>query len=462
VQLLPERLRLALSLIRLTPFETDTPLGRSDERYRRILLTTISSGVYRAAGTLLGLVTVPLVLQHLGKERFGLWGTITAVVAWVSLSDFGVANGLVNVLSRAHGKDARDEAAQAVSTALAALSIIAIVLGLLVAVGAIVVPWSSVLAVRGAADDRTVRWSVVAALGIFVASIPLSVSAQIYAAYQKTYVANAFGIAGMLIGFVALLAVLRADAGLPAIIAVYGVGSLVSSTLGLAYALRRGMPWLRFRWSAVSFSAFRSLMTRSLPLFLFQIGALAVNETQPIVLAHRCDLATVAEYAIVIRLYALAMGLIYMATSSFVPSLREAHERGDHAWARRAFQHFVRIRVLLACCAGAALVLLGNPLLKLWLRRSDIAFPETVWAALAVLMIAATWVTVHSELLSIMDRLWILVALVFANGAVVVAGTWLLAPEYRVLGTVIATAAVTTLVYSWLLPLLARPLLREP
>jgi O-antigen/teichoic acid export membrane protein len=142
-----------------------------------------------------------------------------------------------------------------------------------------------------------------------------------------------------------------------------------------------------------------------------------------------------------------------------VPSLREARERGDEAWMRSAFGHFVRVRMLLAVGGALGVVLLGNSVLRVWLRRTDVAFGFAEWCALAVLMFATTWVTAHVELLMIMDRVWILVLLVLANAAGTITLTYLLAPAWGVLGVIAATAAVTTLVFTWLVPRLASSVL---
>ena len=451
--------RLALSLTRLTPFETDTAHGRSQERYRRIALTTLSSLLVRGIGTLVGLITVPIVLQYLGKERYGLWSAITTVVAWVALFDFGIANGLVNALARAHGLGDEEDARRQLWTALVALTGIAVALALALAVVAGIIPWSSLLAAHGSVDDSTVKWSVVAALGVFLAGMPLSVAPQVYAAYQRSYVANLFVVCGILTGFGVVLLVVKAGGGMPALVVAFGIGPLLASTVALVHAVWRGMPWLRPRLSAVSARAFRGLAQRSVPLFLYQLGALAVNETQSIIIAHRCDLSTVAEYAVLMRLYLVAFGLIQMSTASFVPSFREAHERGDDRWMWASFGHFARARVLLAIGAGLVMVVAGNPLLRLWLRRSDIAFPTLTWTALALVLVATARVAASAELLAIMDRLWVLVGLVVVNAASTIALTYVLAPSWRVTGVVIAFGAVTVVIYSWVVPWLARRIL---
>ena len=49
---------------------------------------------------------MPLTVHYLGAERYGVWLTISSLLTWMSMTDFGLAgNALVNVLAEASGKD---------------------------------------------------------------------------------------------------------------------------------------------------------------------------------------------------------------------------------------------------------------------------------------------------------------------------------------------------------------------
>jgi O-antigen/teichoic acid export membrane protein len=454
---LPGRARLVL---RLRPFDASTEEGRSLERYRRIGLTTVSGFTFRLVAMVLSLVTVPLILGALGKERFGLWNTITTVIAWVALFDLGLSNGLVNRLAKAYGRQDDDEANRYFVTALAAMIGLAIILGICLAITIPLVPWSQLLGVRGEVDHATVLWSVVAALGVFVVFMPFGVVPQLYAGFQRGYLTNGFNLAGALLGFAVLLLALSLKASMPFLILAVSSGGMAGAVAALVYAFTRGFPWLKLRVRDASWPALRGLMSLSVPMFLFQVGALAVSETQSIILAQRCGLATVADFGIAMRLYLLTASLIQLGTGSFIPPLREAHERGDVRWVRTAFGRLMLVRLGIAAVGGLTMSLLGNTILRVWLGRSDIAFARHVWIALSVLQVTAVWVTTYSELLWIMDRLWVLVALVAVNGAVTISLTWRFAPQFGVLGAVVSLGAVTLIVNSWLIPILARDLLR--
>jgi O-antigen/teichoic acid export membrane protein len=453
--------RRAVHLLRLKPFDVATPEGRSQERYRRIALTAASGLAVRSVTMVVGLVTVPLVLAYLGKERYGLWTAITTVVTWATLFDFGLANGLVNLVSRAHGREDHEEASRAFTTAMLALTAAAALLAGLSALAVPLAPWTDWLGVRGVVDDATTRWSVAAALGAFVASLPLSAVPQLYAGYQKSYLTNAFALAGSVGGLALLWAAVRLHASMPVLVLALSSMGLIAAALGLG-VVRRALPWIAIRAHHASWQAFRALTSRSVPIFLFQLGALAVNQTQVLILAQRTGLASVADYGIAMRLFGMVQALIQLATASFVPPFREAHERGDRAWARKAFRRLVIIRLLLATGGGLAMLAFGNRILRLWLRGNDVAFGWATWTVVALLLVASVWTTVFVDFLWVMDRLWPLVGLVLVNGAMTVTLTWMLAPAHGVLGAFAASAAFTLLVGSWAVPLLARPLLGAP
>jgi len=451
-----ERFKQVAAVARLSPFDISTAEGRSRERYRRILLTTASSLATRATTALVGLVTIPLALSYLGKEKYGLWAVVTSFVAWTSLFDFGIINGLVNALSEAHGKDNPADAKGYVSTAFFALSAISAVLGILLATCAGWVPWSRVLAVRFPISQQIVMGTVVAALTCVLVGLPLSIVRQIYAAYQKGYIGNLFNLFGALMTLAALYVVVRTKGSLPSLVVAFSGPLVVVGFANLLYLTQKEMPWLSPRLGLVSRRALRRLSSTSTPLFLYQIGALLVNEAQMIVLAHVTSLETVSEYSIIWRLSVTLSSVVALSTGAFIPAFREAYERGDRDWMKAGFRRMLILRMGIAFAAAFALIFGGNTLLRVWLHRQDFHFSNSLWVAQGVVLASSIWVTAFSDFLTIMDRIWIQVVMVMANGLVTIGLTLCLAPRLGLLGAVISIGFATVGFWTWLAPLLVR------
>ncbi len=455
-------MRHLAALVRREPFDTATAEGRSRERYRRVALTVASGTTARAVASAVSLITVPMLLSYLGKEQFGLWATLLSAVAWLGVCDLGVVNGLVNVIAEAHGHDDRQAAAHALSTAIAVLVAAAAFVGAAFLVLLPRIPWDTVFGAQATIPVSVVQWSVAAAAGSFLVGLPLMTVPSVYAGYQRSYVAHIFAAGAACVSLAAVGAAIWLRAPLPGVIVLMSAAGVVVAGASLVVLTRWQMPWLRIRAAYLRIGAWRRLRRTAGPLWLFQVGALMVNQSQLFILAHTAGLETSADYALLTRVMQIYAGVAVLTTGAFVPPYREAIERGDHHWVRAGFARMAALRVGLTAGFAVLLLAFGNPLMRFWLQRADVTFEPVVWAAFGLYLLVSAWASSFSDLLIVLDRIWVQVGLVLVNGITTVLLTLWLAPMLGVLGVIISGAAITALVWTWLLPLLARPVLAGP
>src|SRR5574341_1512330 len=91
----PQQAKALARIVRLAPFDTTTVEGRSQERYRRLVLTALAQAGSRGLLALTLLAAVPLTLGYLGQERYGLWATISSFLVLLQFADLGIGNGLL-------------------------------------------------------------------------------------------------------------------------------------------------------------------------------------------------------------------------------------------------------------------------------------------------------------------------------------------------------------------------------
>jgi O-antigen/teichoic acid export membrane protein len=99
------------------------------ERGRRLRHAVATSIMIKPLAVVIPLITVPLFLGYLGKERYGLFESIGAIGAWLALSDVGLALGLVNRLPECYVSGDQKLARRYISTQAVALAMIVIMLG---------------------------------------------------------------------------------------------------------------------------------------------------------------------------------------------------------------------------------------------------------------------------------------------------------------------------------------------
>jgi O-antigen/teichoic acid export membrane protein len=451
--------RTVRSTLRLHPFDTGTLEGRSKERYRRAALTTVTSMLARVVGIFTGLAWIRVSLPYLGKDRYGLWMAMGSLVSWMNLADLGLARGMQNHLSQANGEDDHELAARYVSTGLATLTAIALVIGAILAPFVFTMPWASLLNVREPALANETRAVVGAVLIVFLLEFPLSLVPTIYSAYQRGYVASLFTMVGSLASLIPLFVATKLELSLPWLILALGGTNIAMTLVNLGYCMRE-MPWLRPRLHMITKKALRALAGTSFALFVFQIGALLVNETQSVIIARRLGLAEVTDWSIFMRVYTLPAIFLQMIDAPLIPAYREASVRKEHDWLRTAFWRVTKFKMAVALVAAGLYVVWGNWAATL-IAGQPIVFSTNVWIACGCLLVVAVWNGSFNDLMIGADRLRLLVATVLVNGLVTPALSYLLAPSLGLFGVVLATPVFSLVVSAWLLPYACRDLLRR-
>jgi O-antigen/teichoic acid export membrane protein len=154
---------------------------RGHERYRRAGISASASLIQKALTIVISFVSVPLTVHYLGSERYGVWLTISSLLVWMAMTDFGLAgNALVNVLSPAHGTEDRRAAQEYTSSAVWALSGVAVLLAIAAILSFRFIPWSSLFKIS-TVPEHELTYACALTIVFFIMGLPLSVQNSIYA-----------------------------------------------------------------------------------------------------------------------------------------------------------------------------------------------------------------------------------------------------------------------------------------
>ena len=108
-------------------------------------LTAISMAGAKVITIVTMLISVPLTLHYLGSERYGMWMTITSIIAMMGFADLGLGLGLINAISETHGQDDRLAAERYVSSGFFMLSAMALLIMVGFAIAYPLIPWHGYL-----------------------------------------------------------------------------------------------------------------------------------------------------------------------------------------------------------------------------------------------------------------------------------------------------------------------------
>src|SRR5690554_1545023 len=78
----------------------------------------------KSISIVISLLYVPLLINYLDSERYGIWIALTSMLTWFHFFDIGLGNGLRNLLTEAITQNNYKKARELVSTSYALMRII--------------------------------------------------------------------------------------------------------------------------------------------------------------------------------------------------------------------------------------------------------------------------------------------------------------------------------------------------
>ena len=380
----------AFSTVRLTAFDRSTTEGRSKERYRRAMLTSLTALASRGVGITAALVSVPLTVHYLGNERYGLWMTISSVIAMLAFADMGMGNGLLNAISKADGTDDHQAAARSISSAFYMLLAVATVILAVFAMVYKFLPWSRLFNVTSNIAVGEAGLAMAVFLIFSAINMPLGIVQRIYMGYQEGFVPNLWGIAGNLIGLVGLLLAIHFKAALPWLVFAISGGPLLATLLNGIVLFGWTRPWLRPRWSAFNWRQGRQLAGTGVVFLILQALAMIAFSSDNIVVAQILGASMVTGLAITQKMFSVATIFQYFLTPLW-PAFGEAMARKDFAWARKTLNRAMFLSIALSFVVVLPLIVFGKPIIVWWVGP-DMTPSFSLLAAFGALTILTAYV----------------------------------------------------------------------
>lgn len=361
-----------------------TAEGRADERHRRAALTAIASAAAKAVSVLTALISVPLTLHYLGVERYGMWMTMSSLVAMLNFADFGMGSGIVNAVSAAYGRGDRAAIRQYVSSGFVVLSAIALAIITAFAVSYPFVNWYALFNVASDSARRESGPALAVLISCFALNIPVGVVQRVQLGMQRGFMASLWQCAGSLIGLIGIIAAVAFHAGLPVLVFAYVGSPIIAALLNIVVFFGWIEPDLAPRMHAVLRKSIGKIAHIGVLFFVLQVVGAISFSSDNIVIAQVLGASAVTAYAVPQRMFSTVGMILNMAISPLWPAYGEAISRADHMWVARTFRRSLAIALGVSSLTAILLVFVGNPLIHLWVG-------QTVTAPILLLVGLGIW-----------------------------------------------------------------------
>ncbi len=327
----------------------------------------VFSFLIKIVSVITGILLVPLLIDFLDKDRYGVWLTISSIFAWFSFFDIGIGNGLRNKLAQALARDQKVLAREYVSTTFALISIIFITIILVFQAINPFINWQSVLNIQ-IISGKELYLLTSFTFTLFLLRFIFQLVGVVYMAAQKPSMNNAIITLGNFIAFIVIAIIYKVTSKGDLLIlgiTLTGVPLLVL-IIATFYAFSGKYKFLRPGFGSVKFVHAKSLLNLGLQFFVIQVAAVLLFSSANIIISQLFSAGEVVVYSSALMLYQLPIMVYAIIMAPIWSAVTDAYTKGDFDWLKNTLKRLNYLSVIFA--VGIVVMTFLTPFIyKLWL-----------------------------------------------------------------------------------------------
>jgi O-antigen/teichoic acid export membrane protein len=339
--------------------------GRSYLRYRGILLGGGLAGVSKAITLLTVAISVPVTVKYLGPDRYGMWMTISSLLAVLTFADLGIGNGLVSAIASSQGRDDSPAVVRLVSSAFYML--VAISIGILLVFASLysLVSWDRVFAVHNLDAAKEAGPSVLAFVFCFAVGLPFTVVQRLQTGLQESWRSSLWQAGGAVLALSGIVIAVRLHLGVAALVVAVSGGPVLAGVLNTFIEFLSRRPELHPKVANVDFQTMKTLIRSGGIFVALQMCLVVGTGSDSLVIAQIDGASGVSSYSVMYKLFTIATVFTLFVVPLW-PALGEALARGDYDWARLAMNRAIALCLGAGILLAILLLLFAQTIIKVW------------------------------------------------------------------------------------------------
>lgn len=296
---------------------------------------------------LVNLTLVPLTINYLNPTRYGIWLTLSSIIAWFSFFDIGFGHGLRNKLVEARALGDYRKAKTYISTTYCILTIIFLSIWLLFYVLNIFLDWNKILNVSLIFDEELSKVALIV-ISFFCLQMILRTINTVIIADQKPAKASFFDMIGQVFSLLIVY-----------ILTISTKGSLIYLSIGLGGAqifmlmvsslffYSRQYKFISPSFNYINFSLAKEIINLGFKFFIIQIGVIVIFQSNNVIITQVGSPEDVTIFNIAYKYLGVALTLFSIILSPFWSAITDAYVKEEINWILNLFNKFKIFKFLL-------------------------------------------------------------------------------------------------------------------
>jgi O-antigen/teichoic acid export membrane protein len=367
---------------------------RSIEAKKNIAASFLIKGLSIAVS----LILVPLTIHYVNPTQYGIWLTLSSIIAWLSFFDIGFGNGLRNRFTEAKAIGNMTKARIYISTTYAVLTMIFTTVWVVFYVANFFIDWAEILnAPVGMTKDLSLLAQIV--FSFFCLQIVLKTINTILIADQKPAKAAFFDLIGQILVLIIIFSLTKLTQGSIIYLGLtLGIVPILVLVISSFWFYRNKYKEIAPSFRYVNLSYAKDIMQLGLKFFLIQIAVIIIYQTSNIIIAHVCSPQDVTIYNVAFKYFGVATMVFSIIVTPFWSAFTDAYVSNEYIWMKKSVRLLKKIA--LAFIFILVLMVVVSPFVfKLWIGEVLI-IRISISIMVALYVMTNIWNSLHSMILN--------------------------------------------------------------
>ena len=377
---------------------------------KNIIFKNVSLGVfYKILNMAIVFTTIPLLLNYLEKEQYGIWVTIFSLVNIVLFIDGGIGNGLKTKLSEALSLKNNQLAKTYISTAY--ISIFLISLFVLIIGCSLIYFIDLKNLLNSNLSENELKMVFFTTLFMVIFGFVLNLYKSFYYAAQKSSKVELSLLIYQVFILISVTLLLQYfPRNLLFVALIYGLSNIIVAIIFTVSFFKKNKK-IRPAITFFSKEKVKDLMSLSMAFFGIQLCMIVIFTTDNLIITNLIGPKEVTNYDIVYKLFQVAITITVIAQDPFWALYTDAYQKKDFTWIKKTIIRLNKLFLFFVFII-VGLFFVAKPLIKFWIQR-DLLIPTSLILLMAIFVLIRVYGTISMTFLNSIGKvklqLWLYV-----------------------------------------------------
>ena len=388
-------------------------LKKGDSRTALAKKNILASFIFKGTSIIVNLLLVTLTIKYIDPSRYGIWLTLSSIIAWFSFFDMGFGHGLRNKFTEAIALNQLEKAKEYVSTTYFIIAIIFFVIWLVFFGLNFFIDWPYFLNAPQAMLEELSLLAIIV-FSFFCLQIVLKTINTILIADQKPAVASFLDMLSQLIVLVTIyLLTLYTEGSIIYLGITVGAAPIFISMIFSIYFYNNEYKAYKPSLKHINLSYLKDIFSLGYKFFFIQISVVIIYQSNNIIIAQVGSPNDVTVFNIAFKYLHLALLLFTIIVTPFWSAFTDAYTQKDFSWMRGVFKKLQQVSYFMI---GFVIVLCisSQTVYKHWIGNL-VDIPNQVTLFCAVYIILLIIITYNHQIINGMGKLRVqMISYIFA------------------------------------------------